>query len=743
MKKNTSISAIHKALSNLIFQRLPKNEEADALLKLHFEYLHRCETIDNIITLNHAFNIAMSDPSEFAFEEMPDSNAKRYVSRKESGSYYSPDSLVRFMVQSCIIAPLEHLNHEDALNRLFHLKILDPAMGTGAFLLRAFAAMLDFACKHNAYLEFPYSNDQLRRNIAACLYGIDLNPKAVLLVQQTFHHLLPGAPQEIQHFVCGNAIASPLRCHYENAINHAPIEHISHLPWTIDELHHWFKLANWHEIPEDFDTTGAFHPFTIENTFCDVFSSPRGGFDIVLMNPPWNKLVISEKQFFGASLDRRCYPTLKQRNEIIQNLSLKYHAEWKNYRTHALEIKKRILSTSARLICQLPQQTNGHTDAYAMFLERAWLLLHEHGTLGAILPNAFYANHGATADRVLLFNRSAPDFLFGFNNRAALFPAVSRALRFCLFKATKTDSPSIYQTVETGFGFSTIDELIQSRQKGLTRHDTIANALGTHGEIVAEANESYHVYPNAMSFADEMAQHNIDLGQEVNVTLLNTYMIPVNNVTASADDARREPLRTSIQQRGYLVLHEKGSFAAYDATIKPNVRYVFHAAKYKQDHGSIKLDASHHYRIACRSTIHATENDKSVFALLAPNCVVGNSALVELHPQNRMLKDALVLMAVANTQFINRIAKTLVSTNLKLFVLKSLPFPKLTADERNQLAIRALRISQPAELFIPLFKMFQTTPVQNDDERLVIKNEIENMVIRAFQRHEDASQHEI
>ena len=743
MKNFTSISAIRKDLSNLISQKLPKDIEANALLKLHFAYLNRCETIDDIITLNHEFDIAMSDPLESAFDEMPDSNAKRYVSRKESGSYYSPDSLVQFMVHACIIAPLEHLNHEDALDRLFHLKILDPAMGTGAFLLRAFVAMVDFAQPHNAHLETPYSDEQLQLNIASCLYGIDLNPKAVLLVRQTFHHLLPNAPQEVQHFVCGNAIASPLRCHYENVVTHAPIEHISHQPWTSDELHHWFNLAGWHEIPEDFDTTGAFHPFTIENAFRDVFSSPKGGFDIVLMNPPWNKLVISEKQFFGASLDRRCYPTLKQRNEIIKKLSLKYHEEWINYRTHALEIKKRILSTSARLVCQLPQQTNGHTDAYAMFLERAWLLLHNQGTLGAILPNAFYANHGATADRVLLFTRSAPDFLFGFNNRAALFPAVSRALRFCLFKTTKTHSPSINQTVETGFAFSTLDDLIQSRQKELTRHDTIANALGANGEIVAEANESYHVSPNAISFADEMAQHNIDLGQEINVTLLNTYMIPVHHVTASADDARREPMRSSIQKRGYLVLHEKGSFAAYDATIKPNVRYVFHAAKYKQDHDSIKLDASHYYRIACRSTIHATENDKTAFALLAPNCVVGNSALVEIHPQNRVLKDALVIMAVANTKLINHIAKTLVSTNLKLFVLKSLPFPKLTPDEREQLAIRALRLSQPAELFTPLFKQFQTTPIQNDAERLMIKNEIENIVIHAFQRHEDASQHEI
>lgn len=744
MTTSSKPSPIRTSLLDIISKNLSKDDETTALLAIHKTFLKACLTLDDIIALNHEFDIAIDDSSVFTLpaQENKELQAKRSTARKESGAYYSPDCLVDFLVHACILEPLKACEPEEALKRLLTLKILDPAMGTGAFLLRAYAAMFQFAKPLVHHLACPLKENALKQHLLDCLYGIDLNERAVKLVQQTFDHIMPHSDLSHPHFICGNTIASPLRCHLNHAIPTAQPQDqralsLSHAPLTTDELKQWFEHSGWHALPEDFDASGQFAPFTIENVFSDVFQYPRGGFDIILMNPPWNKLVISQKQFFASSLDRTQYPTRKHRNTVIEKWSKQYQHLWQTYQAHEAEIKKRIFSTTARPFCHLTIPKTGHTDAYAMFLERAWLLLRDQGTLGAILPNAFYANHSSAAERMLMFTHMTPQFLFGFHNRAKLFPSISAGMRFCLFKATKSPNPAPQTLVETGFGFLATEALIQARQQGKTRHDTIERALGLHGEIVAECNEAMPVLPNATTFAHFMASEHLSLGQEINVTLCHKYIESINTITSSPTDARLEPQRSYLNKRGYLILHEKGSFCAYDASLKHNVRYLFHASQYAKECQDSRLSASQYYRIACRSTIHASEPEKTSFALLAPGCVVANSALTERHPEQRDIKSALVLMAVANTHMINQIAKAFINTNLKLFVINGLPFPRLTEAEKTQLALLALRISKPAQLFEPLFEQFQTTPVTEETERQSIQQQIEQIVRTAFYRSDE------
>jgi hypothetical protein len=105
--------------------------------------------------------------------------------RKATGSFYTPRSLTEFLVRRTL-APLVH----DATPEcILGLRVLDPAMGSGAFLVAAcryLAAAYETALVREGGLSHGDITDPeragFRRAIAQrCLFGVDINPMAVQL----------------------------------------------------------------------------------------------------------------------------------------------------------------------------------------------------------------------------------------------------------------------------------------------------------------------------------------------------------------------------------------------------------------------------------------------------------------------------------------------------------------------------------------------------------------------------------
>ena len=115
--------------------------------------------------------------------------------RRRSGSHYTPRELTEPIVRHTLAPLLERLQGEDGRaptpGQILDLKICDPAMGSGAFLVetcRQLAdALIDAWGAHGTMPEIPPDEDEViyaRRLIAQkCLYGIDRNPMAVDLAK--------------------------------------------------------------------------------------------------------------------------------------------------------------------------------------------------------------------------------------------------------------------------------------------------------------------------------------------------------------------------------------------------------------------------------------------------------------------------------------------------------------------------------------------------------------------------------
>lgn len=111
--------------------------------------------------------------------------------RRRTGSHYTPRSLTGPIVRKALEPILMQLGESPTPDQVLNLKICDPAMGSGAFLVEACRQLADELVKawatHGWKPFIPPDEDELlhaRRIIAQrCLYGVDRNPMAVDLAK--------------------------------------------------------------------------------------------------------------------------------------------------------------------------------------------------------------------------------------------------------------------------------------------------------------------------------------------------------------------------------------------------------------------------------------------------------------------------------------------------------------------------------------------------------------------------------
>ena len=139
--------------------------------------------------------------------------------RKSSGTFYTPRALTGFLIRRTL-APL--VKGRSAAE-ILRLRILDPAMGSGAFLVAACRylsvvaeeALIEEGTWH-AHDVTAADRAALRRDVASrCLFGVDLNPMAVQLARLSLWLATLATDKPLSfldhHLVVGNSLvgASP------------------------------------------------------------------------------------------------------------------------------------------------------------------------------------------------------------------------------------------------------------------------------------------------------------------------------------------------------------------------------------------------------------------------------------------------------------------------------------------------------------------------------------------------------
>ncbi|QNG26150.1 N-6 DNA methylase [Synechococcus sp. HK01-R] len=138
--------------------------------------------------------------------------------RKTTGSYYTPDALVQGLIKSALIPVIDdRLSKADGPTEqeqaLLKIKVIDPACGSGHFLLAAARRLAVALAQVRAGDDQPSEDDRqhaLRDVVAYCIYAVDKNPMAVELckVALWIEAIDPGKPLSFldAHIQCGDSL---------------------------------------------------------------------------------------------------------------------------------------------------------------------------------------------------------------------------------------------------------------------------------------------------------------------------------------------------------------------------------------------------------------------------------------------------------------------------------------------------------------------------------------------------------
>jgi hypothetical protein len=138
--------------------------------------------------------------------------------RKTTGSYYTPDALVQELIKSALIPVIDDRlskahGQAEQEQALLNIKVIDPACGSGHFLLAAARRFAVALAQVRAGDDQPSEDDRqhaLRDVVAHCIYAVDRNPMAVELckVALWIEAIDPGKPLSFldAHIQCGDSL---------------------------------------------------------------------------------------------------------------------------------------------------------------------------------------------------------------------------------------------------------------------------------------------------------------------------------------------------------------------------------------------------------------------------------------------------------------------------------------------------------------------------------------------------------
>jgi len=281
--------------------------------------------------------------------------------RKAGGVYYTPQYIVDYMVKNTVGKLIEEKTPEEVSK----IKIVDPACGSGSFLIGAYQYLLDW---HKNYYSVsgkpskgkkdnPLTPDgylttaEKKRILLNNIYGVDIDVNAVEVTKLSL--LLKCLEGETE-----TSIQQQFSLWNERV-----------LPTLDDNIKSGNSLIDidFYAAELDFGIEKKIKPFNWKSAFPSVFK--QGGFDAVIGNPPY----VLGRETFDESVKRY--------------ISTKY----KSY--------------------------GGKYDLYVFFCEKALSLLINNGRFSFIVPNTILANENATKIRQLILESYALETIRIFKNR--------------------------------------------------------------------------------------------------------------------------------------------------------------------------------------------------------------------------------------------------------------------------------------------------------------------------------------
>ena len=453
------------------------------------------------------------------------------------------------------------------------------------------------------------------------------------------------------------------------------------------QFFHWhLAFPNVFVLPED-ETPG-------ENEACGW----SRGFDIVLGNPPWERVKVQEKEWFsGRRKEIAEASSSASRRRMIAGLSDEdpdlFQAFYKDVR--AAEGISHFLRTSARY----PYCSRGDVNTFAVFAELNRTILCRGGHSGAVLPPGI-----ATDDTYKLFvqdivQKKSLKAFFAFTNRGYTFPGVESTLSFAVLILANAEN-SVFDLAAKLWSVGQLNEV--NRVYSLTPAEICSINPNTQNlpifekahdaELVKYIHKIFTVIQNEYTMENpwlitmsSMFHMSNDSGEfktyedmiSEGYTLVGNHLVKQKDVLLPLYESKLIgqlqhrgatfkgiPTQDRFKTRARTVTSTSSDLAMPDYTILP---------RYWIDEKSVRQKTLRRWHVGFRNAISAVADSRSVVASIVPMSGVGNSLpLISTDHESRY--STLYIVSYLNSFVADYLIRQKASGgNLNFYVLRQLP----------------------------------------------------------------------
>jgi len=726
--------------------------------------------------------------------------------RKSSGSYYTKDFVVDYLLEGALKPALEdHFNRLDQLDEIdaseafFDFRVADIAMGSGHFLISAIdmmeQKMADYlAMRHlpevknelaqlrsialetlrDTGQDVPAEDSQLLRRLIArrCIYGVDINPLAVQLARLAvwIHTFVPGLPLSFldRTLIQGNSLVGignidELRNKFEevssplfnldpegllgNAVkplqrlannNDSSLADIDKARTAQDDVRDALQntkilcdfltaapivddpaikevLDEWEEFSgQELDKEDpkirevlqvshkALDPLSVVHfpiVFPEVFLRKNPGFDVILGNPPWDKIKVDKHAFWA-----RHFPGLRGQSQRVQESTIKnlqkeridldrlYHSEL----SEKYQLRKAIIRGD------YPGIGSGDPDLYKAFCWRFWRLSsYDSGYIGVVLPrNAAYGK-GSTEFREALFKEAELVNVTTLTNRAEwIFDNIHQQMNIVLL-STRHGQPKANSITLRG-PFTSLSEL----RDDLTN---IPPTFSYHDIKTWNGSMSLPLLPTPIS-VDVFLQ--LRKSPWLDLKIDSQWRARPDSELHATNQKPLMDFESVDCPEGYWPIYKGESFDLWNpdtgiyyawANPDPVIKYLqdkrVRAKKYSrgahsefpaniiEDQSSLSC---YKPRIAFRNVTNRMDRRSMIACLAPPYIFITNAAPYFLWPRGNE-QDQAFLLGILSSIPLDWYARRFVNLNLNFFVINPFPIPRL--PRHNPLWKRVVELS--------------------------------------------------
>ncbi|EFA3401919.1 restriction endonuclease [Campylobacter jejuni] len=663
-------------------------------------------------------------------------------SRKSTASFYTPQSIANFLIQSAL---KDKLNNENILK----FKILDNACGSGHFLVGVLNAIT-----HIVLYEVDESDILKRLLLKRIIYGVDLNPFSIELTKlslwiDSFIFTTPLSFIE-HHIKCGNALINSNLSDFKDLIKQNSsnlftnsitqefeilqevFEKLDNLKDTNEEQIKQSKQIYQNEITpklnklnlylnyintlhfvnkEELQILKAlsqddiqnlsqneqakaiiskyqkeFNFFNYELEFPEIVENQVfKGFDIIIGNPPWDKTKFSDSDFFPQYKSDYRSLIASKKKEIQDNLLAKDYIK-QNYEKQKAYIND--LSEYYKKAYPL-NKGSGDGNLFRLFVEKNLSLLKQDGNLAYVLPSALMFEDGSLTLRKEILENKTLEYFYSFENRQAIFADVDSRYKFALMLIKNTQANHTHK-IKMMFYKTDINSL-KNKDEILTLNlKDIKKLSPTHLALMElKDKQALEILRKSYNTFQNLSFDYIDFRRELDMTNDKDLFIEEfrEGLLPLYEGKMIHQFDANFSQTTYFL--EKAKF---DERLKSKELYRAKKATGKELNPKLIKYDREFFRLGYRKISRDTDERTLIASLLPKNCGGADSTYSNI-PKQYVLKDDVICidiipyekilftLALFNSLVVDFIIRNMVQINVSKSYLERIPLPQPSDEE--------------------------------------------------------------